>query len=1000
VGRRPAWHYLCLERLEDRTVPSILFGNTSSTVTDGGGLVLDNVHVELIYWGAGWNNNAGLQTSMTNAVDSLLAGPYLSGLSQYRSNLASGAHVGTVTITSSSPPSVFTNGDVVGFLQNSINSGAVPSPANDSRLLYVVVPQPGSSNNYLGFHSYNYSTQGKFHYAWTIDDGTLDTFTYNFSHELLESASDPEGTAIQVYPPNYSSWNELADKEAQKYSYRLNNLLVNSYLSVRDHAYLVPTGQSQDFLVNNGQLIVNGDQLASTADTITVDLSSVNGVLVSLNGETVQFDPGAINGITINNGVGPDTIYVKQTSAQAPVTIVSNGSTVVWLGSGGSLQNIHGAVTITNTASSTTLTLDDSADANRTTATLNTVNLGGAVYDQVTGLAPAPIQYKAGDTSSATVLTGAGGATLSVLAASIPTTLAGISWAANGLNGPNIAATWRITGVNAGTLSASTLSSAVSFSGFQNLTGGSGTDSFIINDGQGVSGVIDGGGGGDWLDESAYTKAVTVNLAAGQATGTSGVKNIQNVIGGAAGNTLTGSATGNILLGGAGTNILQSGSGRSLLIGGAGAATMTGSTNDDLFLAGTTSFAMDQTALASILAEWQRTDRGFQDRLTDLESGTTGFNGANHLVWGSTVFDNGKSNVITGGAGQNWFFTGNPAGITNPKSTDALGIPVNLTFVLGLDHQVYAQHVDLHGNPFWSYFLVQPGAVKSFSAGRDGLGRLELFVIGMNDRVYGLKFDIFGTPIGSYFLTSDLQVQAISADHDAANHPEVFALGLDLQVYAQKFDNAGNPSGVFMLTAPGKVKALQVGHDSSNRPELFAIGLDSQVWAQHFDANGTSTGPYFLTYAGVVKDLRVAADAAGRPELFVMGLDNQIYSQHFDANGNSTGGYGLTVTGQVKAFQVTQDAANRPELFVIGLNDQVYSAKFDGNGNALGGYVFTRPGWVKSMVVGQDASHNPTLFATGLDDQVYVQRFDGGGKSAGPYALAAVGKVLKIAYTT
>jgi hypothetical protein len=983
-----------LEWLEDRTVPSILFGNTGATITDAGGPVLADVKVELVFWGAGWNGNAALQAGLTSAVDSILAGPYLSALSQYRSNLGGGSRIGAVTISSSSPPSWFSNWNVVSFLQTAINDGLVPSPASNGQLLYMVVPQPGSlTGNYNGYHSSNYSTQGHFRYTWTINDGSPDTVTTILSHELVESVTDPDGTAIQVNPPNPSNWNELADNEAQNYSYRLNNILVQSYLSVRDHAYVVPTGQNQNFQVNGGQLTVAGDQLPSPNDAITVDLSGAHGVLVSLNGEMAQFDPGVINGIAIHDGTGSDTVTVKQTSAQAPVTIASNGSTTVTLGSG-TLQHLQGMVTITNAAASTTLTLDASADLTQTSATLDTTNLGGSLYGQVNGLAPAVIEYKAGDIGNLTVLTGAGGSTVSVRATATPTTLLGSPNAANGLVGPGAASTWRITGLNAGTLASSSLTPAVNFSGFQNLTGGSGTDTFILSDGRGVTGVLDGGGGGDWLDESAYTTAVAVNLATGQATGTGGVRNIQNVIGGAANDTLTGSAVGNILVGGAGTNVLQSGSGRSLLISGPGAATMTGGSNDDLFIAGTTSFGTNQAALASILAEWQRTDKSFQDRMSDLQTG------ANGLVWGTTVFDNNKVNTLTGGAGQNWFFSGSLVGITNLKPTDQIGTPVDLVFVLGLDNQVYAQKMDARGNPAWGYFLVQPGAVKSFSAGRDGLGHLELFVIGLDDRLYGQQFDSNANPTGGYFFTSEGTFRAISVSHDAANHPEVFGLGLDNQVYAQQFDVSGRPNGVFVLTTPGQVKSLQVGHDANNRPEVFVIGLDGQVYAQKFDGGGTSAGPYSLTQKGVVKDLRVASDANNRPELFVLGLDNEVYSQKFDGSGNSAGGYSLTAVGQVRTLQVTQDAGNRPELFVAGLDDQVYSQKFDGNGNSLGGYQLTRAGAVKSIVVGQNAGHNPTLFVTGLDDQVYGQSFDATGNSNGAYFLATTGKVMKIAYTT
>jgi hypothetical protein len=54
----------------------------------------------------------------------------------------------------------------------------------------------------------------------------------------------------------------------------------------------------------------------------------------------------------------------------------------------------------------------------------------------------------------------------------------------------------------------------VTFSAFPNLTGGTGMDIFKFSAGKGVTGAINGGGGGDWLDYAAYTTAVTVNLGA------------------------------------------------------------------------------------------------------------------------------------------------------------------------------------------------------------------------------------------------------------------------------------------------------------------------------------------------------------------------------------------------------------------------------------------------------------------------------------------------------
>src|SRR5262249_48904166 len=81
---------LTLEYLEQRTVPTILFGYYPLTYTsDGGGPVINHAHVELVFWGPGWNvgSNPTLRANIQNAVDGILAGPYTSALSQYRSTI-------------------------------------------------------------------------------------------------------------------------------------------------------------------------------------------------------------------------------------------------------------------------------------------------------------------------------------------------------------------------------------------------------------------------------------------------------------------------------------------------------------------------------------------------------------------------------------------------------------------------------------------------------------------------------------------------------------------------------------------------------------------------------------------------------------------------------------------------------------------------------------------------------------------------------------------------
>ena len=110
----------------------------------------------------------------------------------------------------------------------------------------------------------------------------------------------------------------------------------------------------------------------------------------------------------------------------------------------------------------------------------------------------------------------------------------------NTLTGANAANTWNITSLNSGTYN-----TTISFSGFQNLTGGTSTDDFVFSDGATISGLIDGtSSSGNQLDFTAYTSAVSVNLQTSASTG-GNFANIQSFIGGSGSNTLTGTNTAN-----------------------------------------------------------------------------------------------------------------------------------------------------------------------------------------------------------------------------------------------------------------------------------------------------------------------------------------------------------------------------------------------------------------------------------------------------------------------
>jgi hypothetical protein len=229
---------------------------------------------------------------------------------------------------------------------------------------------------------------------------------------------------------------------------------------------------------------------------------------------------------------------------------------------------------------------------------------------------------------------------------------------ANTLTGPNADTVWNLTGLNMLTVN------GLSFSGFQNLVGGSGADRFVFQTGGGVSGSIDGGAGNNTLDYFPYVGNITVDLALGTATGVGGgISNVENV---------TGSIGNDLLVGDALPNVLVGGTGRNVIIGGGGADTVVGGGGDNLLIGGSTAYDTDLTALTAIMAEWTRTDLSFEQRVADLISNAPparALNGAYHLNK-KTVFDDDVANVLTGGGGLDWFFAGSDDSILNRKPGD------------------------------------------------------------------------------------------------------------------------------------------------------------------------------------------------------------------------------------------------------------------------------------------------------------------------------------------
>ena len=269
---------------------------------------------------------------------------------------------------------------------------------------------------------------------------------------------------------------------------------------------------------------------------------------------------------------------------------------------------------------------------------------------------------------------------------------------ANIQSSPSSQTIWNITGRDTGNVNGT-----FNFTGVNCLTGGSidttthpklppltVNNVFRLYQGGLITGKINGNNNGDnWLDYSAFTTQVTVNLAAGIATNVGSFLNIKNVHGGNGVNTLTGNYQGNALIGGTtgDTIVAGSGTGQNLIIGGAGSDVLTGisgavdskgkpvaNSGQDLIIGGFTNYDNDLVALTAILDEWQ-SPAPFTTRVQDLRTGG-GLSQGNRLVADVTVHSDTAMNSITGGKPESNWLWGQPAEFKDLTSADIYDTPI------------------------------------------------------------------------------------------------------------------------------------------------------------------------------------------------------------------------------------------------------------------------------------------------------------------------------------
>ena len=302
-------------------------------------------------------------------------------------------------------------------------------------------------------------------------------------------------------------------------------------------------------------LIVGADDTPTTdeSDTLTIDFADSFSIDVEFRGGAEGADR-----LLIQGGTFAAVIYKATGSGSGMIDL--DGVTVTYSGlEPVSDESVSASRVFMGTASGESIRLADDGTAGNGLSRID--DNGTGAFESITFRNP---------TVSLTIDAGGGDDTIllggldSLFAASV--TVNGEA-GDDTLEGEDAASTWNITGANAGDIVGP---AAVSFTGTENLTGGSGDDRFVLAVGGSVSGAIDGGGGADALDYSTWTSAVAVDLAAGTAGGAGGVSNVSDVTGGSGNDTLVGDGGGNRLDGQAGNDTLAGAGGDDELVGGTG----------------------------------------------------------------------------------------------------------------------------------------------------------------------------------------------------------------------------------------------------------------------------------------------------------------------------------------------------------------------------------------------------------------------------------------------
>ena len=210
-----------------------------TTVSDGGGRKMTSARLYVIFWGDGWKSISPASPSMDdvlNDIAAVVASPYLEGLGEYTS-FTKATLEAAYFVDGYNPPGNFSYVDTDYIAWYNMAYGPIPETLET--IVCVMMP-PGITNPSLnGFHHFSIAPNlTTVPVLWVLYRNRAG-ISCTFSHELVETITDPDGTGIQINPTSIINWNEIGDA-CNNLCQPVNGVTVQSYWSNTYGACIIP----------------------------------------------------------------------------------------------------------------------------------------------------------------------------------------------------------------------------------------------------------------------------------------------------------------------------------------------------------------------------------------------------------------------------------------------------------------------------------------------------------------------------------------------------------------------------------------------------------------------------------------------------------------------------------------------------------------------------------------------------------------------------------------